>query len=187
MADQRLAALMAAAQTGDRAAYDTVLKASIPLVRQTARRQGVPAASLDDVVQDVLLTLHRVRHTYDPSRSYAAWLAAIARRRTIDLLRRNGRQWSRELHVPLAYENHPDDGEGPAGRIEAEGEAHQLGLAIAALPEGQRQAVELIGLGEQSLAEAAQATGRSAGALKVNFHRAIRSLQARLAGQPRQN
>ena len=66
-----------------------------------ARKQGVPVDLLDDVVQETLITIHRVRQTYDPSRSYHAWLAAIAARRAIDALRQHGRRDRREVHEPL--------------------------------------------------------------------------------------
>jgi len=55
-----------------------------------------------------------------------------------------------------------------------------LGRAITRLPCQQREAVELLRLRELSLAEAAQATGRSVAALKVNVHRALRALQLQL-------
>jgi RNA polymerase sigma-70 factor (ECF subfamily) len=67
--ERQRAAWMAAAQGGDRRAYERVLAASVPLIRAAARRQGVAVDQLDDVVQETLLTVHRVRHTYDPSRS----------------------------------------------------------------------------------------------------------------------
>lgn len=51
---------------------------------------------------------------------------------------------------------------------------------MAALPDGQRQAVEHLGLRELSLDETAALTGRSKGALKVNLHRALKALRASL-------
>ena len=56
---------------------------------------------VEDVVQDVLLTIHRARRTYNPNRSFTAWLRTIAERRAIDLLRRIGRQQAREVSSPL--------------------------------------------------------------------------------------
>src|SRR5690242_6852832 len=53
------AALMAAAQGGDRSAYDALLRDCIAPIKSAARRVGVPADRIDDVVQDVLLTIHR--------------------------------------------------------------------------------------------------------------------------------
>jgi DNA-directed RNA polymerase specialized sigma24 family protein len=60
------------------------------------------------VVQDVLLTLHRVRHTYDPARPFSHWLAAIARRRSIDALRRRSRVEAVEISDNRAYETFVD-------------------------------------------------------------------------------
>lgn len=53
---------------------------------------------------------------------------------------------------------------------------------LAALPERQREAVQILMLEERSLAEAAVATGSSKGALKVNLHRALKALRAKFSG-----
>jgi RNA polymerase sigma-70 factor (ECF subfamily) len=180
-ADLRRAAWMAAAQAGDRAAYERVLGESVGVIRSVARRQGVPPDLLDDVVQETLITVHRVRNTYDPARSYHAWLSAIAARRAIDVLRQLGRRDRRERHEPLAVELHADERQA-SDATEQEQRATALREAIATLPPGQREAVEQLGLRERSLAEAAAATGRSTGALKVNLHRALKALRHRLHG-----
>jgi RNA polymerase sigma-70 factor (ECF subfamily) len=180
--EARLAALMVAAQGGDDRAYRDLLRGCLPVVLAIARRMGVAPDRVDDVVQEVLLTLHRARATYDPARPFLPWLRAIAQRRAIDVMRRHGRHARREVHDPLAYEAHPDDS-SPAGEaLDHPARARSLAGAIAALPEGQRQAVERLALREQTLAEAAAETGRNKGALKVNLHRAIKSLRIRLAG-----
>jgi len=180
--DRQRAAWMAAAQAGDRRAYERVLADSVALIRAVARRQGVAADALDDVVQETLITVHRVRHTYDPARSYDAWLSAIAGRRAIDMLRSHGRRERRELHDDFALDQHPDRDDASAD-AERRQQARQLREAIAQLPPGQREAVEQLGLREQSLAEAAAQTGRNAGALKVNLHRALKALRNRLHGE----
>ncbi len=181
--DQRRSAWMAAAQAGDRRAYEKLLADSVALIRAIARRQGVAQDQLDDVVQETLLTVHRVRHTYDPARSYDAWLGAIAGRRAIDSLRSRGRRDSRELHDEAALDNHPDRDDASAA-TESEQRAQRLREAIAGLPPGQRQAVEQLGLHERSLSEAAELTGRNTGALKVNLHRALKALRERFHGEP---
>jgi len=181
--DQRRARLMSAAQSGDRRAYERVLADSILLIRLAARRQGVATDRLDDVVQETLITVNRVRHTYDPSRSYDAWLTAIANRRAIDALRSRGRRDSRELHDDMAFDNHADIDDASAATEQMQ-RAQRLREAIAELPPGQREAVEQIGLHERSLSEAAELTGRNTGALKVNLHRALKALRERFNGEP---
>lgn len=180
-ADRQRRTWMAAAQSGDRRAYERVLADSVALIGSVARRRGVPADALDDVVQETLITVHRVRHTYDPSRSYDAWLAAIAERRAIDVLRSHGRRGRREVHDDYALEQHPDHDDASAESERAQ-RAQLLQAAVAGLPPRQREAVEQLGLRERTLAEAASETGSSAGALKVNLHRALKSLRERLPG-----
>ena len=179
--DQRRAAWMAAAQAGDRRAYEKLLADSVALIRAAARRQGVVQDHLDDVVQETLITVHRVRHTYDPSRSYDAWITAIANRRAIDALRSRGRRDSRELHDEFAMDSHPDLDDASVATDSGQ-RAQRLREAIAELPPGQREAVEQLGLREHSLSEAAELTGRNTGALKVNLHRALKALRERFHG-----
>lgn len=181
-ADQRRAALMAAAQGGDAAAYQALLRDCISIVQSIARRQGVPADRVDDVVQETLISIHRARHTYDPARPFIGWLRAIAQRRAIDVMRSTGRHGRREIHAPLAYEAFPDSS-APDRDVERKQAASTIAPAIAALPAGQREAVQRLVLEERSLAEAAVITGRKQGALKVNLHRALKTLRARIGGR----
>jgi RNA polymerase sigma-70 factor (ECF subfamily) len=177
--DLRRAAQMAAAQRGDRAAYEALLRDCVPLIRAFASRRGVAHPDVDDVVQDVLLTVHRARQTYDPDRAFGAWLRAITERRAIDLLRRVGRQRAREVHAPLALESLAADDAGPAAWSSVGGGRAVVQEALATLPERQREAVQTLILEEQSLGDAAAVTHRSKGALKVNLHRALKALRGR--------
>jgi RNA polymerase sigma-70 factor (ECF subfamily) len=171
--------LMAAAQDGDRAAYRALLEGVTPYVRALASRCFRDTGDIEDAVQDVLLTLHAVRHAYDPARPFGPWLVAIANRRIIDRLRRQTRARSREIEFTAAHETFAGD----AANFEQDGgtaDAAALHAAIAALPPEQQQAVRLIKLQEMSLHEAAQTSGKSISALKVAVHRAIKSLRKRL-------
>jgi RNA polymerase sigma-70 factor (ECF subfamily) len=98
-------------------------------------------------------------------------------RRGIDVKRRTGRQASRELHAPLAYEAHPDPDDSAEQVVDEQGRAGQLLAALDKLPPGQREALEKLGLQERSLAEVSAETGKSVVSLKVSLHRAIKSLR----------
>jgi RNA polymerase sigma factor (sigma-70 family) len=180
--DCRRAAWMVAAQAGDRAAYETLLRDCIPSIKRVARGQGIRPDLIDDVVQETLLTVHRARQTYDPNRSFTAWLRTIAQRRAIDVLRRVGRTRTREVYAPLAYENHSD----PSGATEETAfhiDHTQVLSAVGKLSARQREAVEHLAFQSQSLAQAATITGRSTGSLRVDWHRALKTLYARLGGK----
>ncbi len=183
-ADLRRSAWMAAAQAGDGAAYQALLRDCIPIIKSVARRRGVVADSIDDVVQDVLLTVHRARQTYDPSRSFTAWLSVIADRRTIDLLRRIRRQEVREVFAPLAFESHADEAADPAQGLVRADATGEVTRALESLPTRQREAVQHLVLDEYSLADAAALTRRTKGSLKVNLHRGLKTLRGRM--EPRE-
>jgi RNA polymerase sigma factor (sigma-70 family) len=178
--DLRRSAWMAAAQAGDSAAYRALLRDCIPIIKSVARRRGVSADHLDDVVQDVLLTIHRARQTYDPRRSFTAWLCVISDRRAIDLLRRVRRQHVREVNAPVAFENHADQAADPALGLVHVDAARTVTCALASLPTRQREAVQHLVLEERSLADAAALTRRTAGSLKINLHRALKALRNRM-------
>jgi RNA polymerase sigma-70 factor, ECF subfamily len=174
--DQRWSLDMAAAQAGDAAAYARLLHGILPFLRAAIRRQHVPYDQIDDVVQDTLLSIHRVRHTYDPSRPLSPWLAAIARRRALDSRRRRARVETSELAEPELLVTLPDPLAN--NRIEMDEEHGWLRRAVGTLAPKQRVAVELVKLRGLSVAEAACTSRQSQGAIKVNVHRALQTLRA---------
>jgi RNA polymerase sigma factor (sigma-70 family) len=166
--------LMARAQEGDRDAYKRLLREAAGYLRALAANHLRNPVDVEDAVQDTLLTLHAIRHTYDPGRPFGPWLVAIARRRIADRLRRQGRARARE--TPLMPE-HETFAAPEANLSIGAGDERALRQAIDLLPEGQRQAITLLKLKEMSLKEAAAASGFSVGALKVASHRAVKTLR----------
>jgi RNA polymerase sigma-70 factor (ECF subfamily) len=174
--DLRWSALMAAAQAGDGAAYAALLRECLPLLRAICRARLQNPAEVEDAVQDALLTLHRVRHTYDPARPFRPWLAAIAERRALDRGRRLGRAGARETVLDDALEL------GAEGNAEERMAASQLRDAVAELSPAQRTALRLTKIEQLSLQEASARSGMSVGALKVATHRALHALRKRMGG-----
>ena len=178
--DDRLRALMRQAQTGDAGAYIVLLRDLTPRIRRIIARQrgfaGEPG--VEDLLQDVLLSVHSVRATYNPSRPFMPWLLAIVRHRLADGARRYARTKGREValdgsDVTIAVPaTNPDQGRSD--------DVTAVRKAVEALPPGQRQAIELLKLQELSLKEAAAASGTSVGALKVATHRAMAALRKAL-------
>lgn len=173
--------LLAAAQRGDAGAYRTFLTSIVPFARAVVRRRTTVADMVEDIVQDVLLTVHRVRHTYEPGRPVKPWLAAIVTRRSIDAMRKRGRVGAHELHNEAAYETYADP---RANKAEAGESARTLAQMMDTLTPRQKEALELVKLKEMSLAEASEASGQSVASLKVNIHRAIKRLRLGLAKGP---
>ena len=65
----------------------------------------------------------------------------------------------------------------PQANLDEGPDRHELEKAIDELPPMQRQAIQLLKLKEMSLKEASTASGMSIASLKVNVHRAVKSLR----------
>ena len=168
---------MAHAQGGDREAYRRLLEEITPYLRALAARRIQNRGDVEDAAQDALLTVHAVRHTYDPARPFGPWLVAIANRRIVDALRRRGRAGSREMPLDAEHETFAAP---ETNYHEAASEGRALREAVDNLPPGQRDAIRLLKLNEMSLKEAATASGMSVAALKVATHRALKNLRKML-------
>jgi RNA polymerase sigma-70 factor (ECF subfamily) len=175
-----LDALMARVQAGDREAYDALLDDLLSRVRHlvVGQRGFLGRAEVDDLVQEILLSVHVARATYTPGRPFLPWLHAIARNRLADAARRHARVSAHEVVVDELDVTFPGADPNLAGKDYRD--PHALSHAVGALPPGQRTAIELLKLQELSLKEAAAASGTSVGALKVATHRAMIALRKML-------
>ena len=171
--------LMARAQAGDRAAYRRLLTEISPYLRSLAAAAHRDPRDVEDAVQDVLLCVHSIRNTYDPARPFGPWMVAIAHRRIVDRLRRQGRV---RLHEAPLEPDHETFGANETNYAEESADAQALRQAVARLPAGQRQAIQLMKLQELSLRQASAASGMTVAALKVATHRGLKRLRQLLAG-----
>jgi RNA polymerase sigma-70 factor (ECF subfamily) len=169
---------MAAAQSGDEAAYRKLLEELLPFVRRRVRSRISSRADAEDVVQNALIAIHRGRHTYQPARPFGPWVGTVIRNCVVDWFRERGRRVSREVAVaePELFSEGVRDEEPGSQEL-----APVLAAALQALPAKQREAVELIHVHGLSVAEAAVEAGVTPGALKVRAHRGYRAMRARLA------
>jgi len=175
---------MAAAQGGDAHAYESLLRELRPSLQGFVRRQISNDSAVEDIVQTVLLSLHRARHTYRSEHLFEPWLWAIARNALTDFQRKRARRNGRE--EPLPDENALPDGFLTPMPADHRAARHQVGLsrdlehALSRLPALQKEAVLLLHLEGLSVIEAALRAHVSPGALKARVHRAYRALRTLL-------
>ncbi|SDT54592.1 sigma-70 family RNA polymerase sigma factor [Bradyrhizobium canariense] len=168
---ERWGCLMVAAQAGDRQAYEQLLRElDVWLRRYYARR--LPPSAADDARQDALLAIHAKRHTYAPSRSLGAWVAAIARYKWIDRIRDASRFKALALDDEIPIEDH---GEATLSATAVDGLLDRLKPAQASV-------IRLVKLQGLSIKRASGATGQSAALVKVNIHRGLKKLAELVAG-----
>lgn len=142
--DDAWSGLMAAAQGGDKRAYDRLLREIPPFLRTVARKRLRNDSDVEDAVQDTLLTIHQIRHSFDPSRPLRPWLSAIVDRRALDRRRQVARRGSREqeltdLHHETLVGAATNEGQGWL-------QARDVRASVSELPPKQREAIELLKL-----------------------------------------
>jgi RNA polymerase sigma-70 factor (ECF subfamily) len=122
----------------------------------------------DDMLQELWLRIHRVRHTYRAGEPFLPWVYAIAHRVRIDGYRRRQRL-SREIGVDVLPEL--------ASQQQKENSTLPFDELIATLPASQREVVTMLKVDGLSIEEVARATASTIGAVKQKAHRAYQRLR----------
>jgi RNA polymerase sigma-70 factor (ECF subfamily) len=161
--------LATAARMGDAAAFAELYRTHLGMVHGVLLAR-VPRADVDDLAQDVFLSAwRRIESLRDPA-FFPGWLASIARNHATDHLRRR----------PADPVELPDD-------LAAAGGDEHLARgaldAIRCLPEAYRETLVLRLVEGMTGPEIAARTGLTEGSVRVNLHRGMRLLRARLEGR----
>lgn len=168
--DDEWAALLRQALGGDARAYGAFLAAVTPVIRGIVRARGraLGEAGCEDVVQEVLLTLHVKRQTWRSDAPVRPWLYAITRHKVVDAFRARGKA----VDLPI------DDFAEilPSAPAADPTERRDIETMLAKLDGRAARLVRLIGLEGASAAEAGAELGLAEGAVRVALHRAFRRL-----------
>jgi RNA polymerase sigma-70 factor (ECF subfamily) len=170
--EARWSAWMCRANAGDRHAYERLLAEIGDVMERYLRRRFGDSDLVEECVQECLLSIHRARASYQPSRPFRSWMFTIVRHKTIDLLRRRGTRQRHETAAPR--------GEEVAAPAVDPGAALQAAEALAAIRPEYRDALILTKLEGHSLGDAAKLAGVSITAMKSRVHRGIREVQSLL-------
>jgi RNA polymerase sigma-70 factor (ECF subfamily) len=169
---QWVACVTAIAKDEDEAAFALLFRHFAPRVKAFLIKSGADPSLAEECMQDVMATLWRKAHLYDPSRaSVATWIFTIARNRRIDLLRRYARPEPEDL--PWGPEQEPDQADVMALQQESE----RLAEAIRQLPDTQRSLIERAYFGDLSHSEIAAETGLPLGTIKSRIRLALERLR----------
>jgi RNA polymerase sigma-70 factor (ECF subfamily) len=170
--------LIAAVAGGDDTALRELFSRHAPWL--AARLRAVlPAADVEDVLQETFLAVWRGAASYRPAGAAGGWLWGIARRQAALLLRRRG---PAELTLPAGITANLRPGSGPD---EAALSRAELDRAVAGLgPPGgpEREVWRLLYVEDRPVAEVARLMGIPEGTVKSRAHRARRRLRAALRG-----
>ena len=160
--------LVEAAQRGDSAAFEALYRRYARTVHGLLLSR-VPRIDVEDLVQDVFVAALQQLSTLRNASAFPGWLAAIARNRATDHLRR----------APRTTELPPDLAAANSDRTEA---VFILGI-IRSLPDAYRETLTLRLVEGMTGPEIAACTGLTEGSVRVNLHRGMRQLRDRLEGR----
>ncbi|MDR3391411.1 MAG: sigma-70 family RNA polymerase sigma factor [Sulfuriferula sp.] len=168
--------LMQQALAGDKRAYAELLRETARFVRPyLAKRLSIPG-DVDDLLQEILVSIHKARHTYDGKRPYKPWVFAIAHFRLQDYLRSYYADQLRDATELSEVENslseHVTNSDFTYESII--GEVHQL-------PEKQATILEMMHQDGYTAKEVAAKIGMKESAVKVAAYRAYRILKEKLS------
>jgi len=167
--------LMQMSQDGDEKSYRLLLTKIEALLKQYLYHRMSHHEDMDDVIQEILISVHHSRHTYHPSRPFKPWLFAIAKFRLMDYLRKIYRKTGKQGQVSIdSYELEIED---ESSVTNSEYDTELLHKALDQLPQKQRQIVILMKLEEHTAKEVAKKMNMKESAVKVSAHRAYKRLE----------
>lgn len=172
--EEKMAALMRAALTGDEAAYAAFLRLGADTARRVVRYRlaSYSAVSPEDVVQETLLAVHLKRHTWRSSDPILPWFMSITRYKIVDACRRQ------RIRISVPIDDLADA--LPAPEAEHEGaDSRQIERAVDSLSDGQKRVVRAIAIEGRSIRETAAALEMKETAVRVAFHRGLGAIAAK--------
>ncbi|WP_417692370.1 sigma-70 family RNA polymerase sigma factor [Roseibium sp.] len=165
------------AETRDKAAFADLFDHFAPRLKGYLMQKGADAAQAEEVVQDVMTTLWRKAHMFDPQKSSAStWLYRVARNRRIDLLRRD-KSADMDTDDPSLQPEAPPD---VSTAMDARLRESRVRLALKALPPEQEAVVRLAFFTGLSHSEIADRIELPLGTVKSRIRLAFSRLRSAL-------
>ena len=171
----KLAALMKQSLAGDQRAYAALLQETSRLLRPFLSRRLNFTNEVDDVLQEILISVHKARHTYDGNRPYKPWVYAIARFRLHDHMRAH---YSDQLHHAEDFSEMEDFLHEPVTKSALSYES--ISGEVEKLPDKQSIILRLMHQEGYTAKEVAEMIGMKESAVKVAAHRAYKILRNKL-------
>ncbi|NCO18762.1 MAG: sigma-70 family RNA polymerase sigma factor [Gammaproteobacteria bacterium] len=162
------------AQDGSRKALDALVRLHQRELLRFAWSLCRDAALAQDAVQDAWLKIARGIRRIDDPRAFRGWIYHAVRWRVLDLLKRAERRGLDLDQVPTLVD--------PKAEGEQRDRGLDLGSAIEALPEAERESLRLFYLHGLSISEIAVVQEIAPGTVKSRLHRARNQLREHLEG-----
>jgi len=166
---------MKQALSGDNRAYALLLGETSRLLKPFLSKRLSSGSDIDDLLQEILISVHKARHTYDGNRPYKPWVYAIAVFRLKDFLRIH---YADQLHHAVELSEVEDYLLDPVTETVVSYES--ISGEVNKLPDKQATILRLMHHDGYTAKEIATKIGMNESAVKVAAHRAYKILKAKL-------
>ena len=174
--------LVTAAQRGDGAAMDLLLRRHYDRVHAVCRRIAGGTRDADDAAQEAMIRVVRNIHKFDGRSTFGTWVYRIATNTALDELRKRKRR--PQFHVVDEDGDAPEPTDDLAHRhIDDVADRITIDAALAELPEEFKAAVVMRDVGDLDYAEIAEALDIPVGTVKSRIARGRRMLVDKLGNQ----
>ena len=168
--------LVEAAQSGDQAAFDEIVRLTYAETYTLAMRLTSNSEDAADVVQEAYLRAYRSIDKFRGDAQFSTWLYRITANCASTHLTKRNRHRHDELDVDAQIDTAPT----PDARSDASLDRQRLSQALAALPQNLREVIVLRDIYDLPHEAIARELGISEVTAKVRLHRARKKLRDRL-------
>lgn len=167
----------AEAQTGDKKSYRKLLQDITPFIKSVVYGSLANPDWVDDLTQNILMSVHKSLNTYSPDRAFKPWLMAIINFRHKDFLRAH---YAKKHDMQAPFDEAMLEKQYVTNPTNA-GEYKDIEKALSDLPAKQRKVFQLMKIEGYTAKEVAEKMDMSVSAVKVSSHRTTNKLKERLS------
>lgn len=167
-----LEVLMKKAQNGDSSAYSELFTTITPIIKSYLFKKISDQSAIEDILQEILISIHKASNTYDTERPFLKWMFSIVFFRVNDYLRkyyRNPLKGSLDISTISEFDSIGDV-------TFEENISEYIDVLMKDLPEKQKTIVTMMKLEGHSAEETGEKLNMSVSAVKVSAHRAYKTM-----------
>ena len=175
--ENKLQSLMKQAQKGNKTSYKSLLEELNNLATSYIRKRINSETSVEDIVQEILVSIHKSRHTYDPEKPFLPWFYAIAKFRLNDYLR-NFYSNKEDLSFEGTFENVISQ----TTELRDIEKTQMIEKSLDCLSSKKKKIIKLMYIDGYSVREVSEKMSISLSDVKVSAHRALKEIKTNFGG-----
>lgn len=168
--------LMLKTQQGDSVSYRELMLSLSGFLKNYLRRRIFEKNDIEEVIQEILLALHKSKHTYDSEKPFMGWFMSVVEYKITDYIRSKQKQSTQQGLDSIAEFFQ-------AAQIDSDLKL-DIETAMQSLSQNEKTVITEMKIKGHSVSEVATALNLSEANVKVIAHRAFNQLKKNLGELP---